>query len=110
MSRILITGGSGFIGTNLIQFLSKIDRYEIMFLDFCGCPIITTTNVGVEKGHFPAVYIPARDVNAIVNAVESIFSSPQLQENFSSSVFDFANKEYSPEQYEKNLIYFFKSC
>lgn len=76
----------------------------------CGCPIITTTNAGVEKGHFPAVYIPTRDVNAIVNAVESIFSSPQLQENLSSSVFDFANKEYSPEQYEKNLIRFFKNC
>ena len=76
----------------------------------CGCPIITTTNAGVEKGHFPAVYIPTRDVNAIVNAVESIFSSPQLQENLSSSVFNFANKEYSPEQYEKNLISFFKDC
>ena len=76
----------------------------------CGCPIITTTNAGVEKGHFLAVYIPARDVNAIVNAVESIFSSPQLQENLSSSVFNFANKEYSPEQYEKNLISFFKDC
>lgn len=92
MSRTLITGGPGFIGTNLIYLLSKSDRYEIMSIDFCGCPIITTTNAGVEKGHFPAVYIPTRNVNAIVNAVEGIFSSPQLQEKVSSSVFDFANK------------------
>jgi len=31
--RILITGGSGFIGTNLIEYLSKDNRYELMSLD-----------------------------------------------------------------------------
>ena len=33
MSRVLITGGSGFIGTNLIEYLSKDNRYELMSLD-----------------------------------------------------------------------------
>lgn len=74
----------------------------------CGCPIITTKNAGVEEGRFPALYVPTRDVNAIVDAVESVFSSKQLQENLSFSVFNFANKEYSPDQYEKNLISFFE--
>lgn len=31
--RLLITGGSGFIGTNLIEQLSKNSQYEIMSLD-----------------------------------------------------------------------------
>ena len=31
--KVLITGGSGFIGTNLIEFLSENDGYKIMSLD-----------------------------------------------------------------------------
>lgn len=31
--KILITGGSGFIGTNLISFLTKQDNYEIINID-----------------------------------------------------------------------------
>lgn len=76
----------------------------------CGCPIVTTHNAGVEEGRFPALYIPTRNVDSIVEAVEQIFNSKDLQESLSKSVFEFANKEYSPERYEKNLISFFKNC
>lgn len=73
----------------------------------CGCPIITTHNAGVEEGKFPAMYIPIRDVDAIVKAVEQVFSSKDLQNELSKSVFEFANKEYSQKQYETNLVRFF---
>ena len=33
MSKLLITGGSGFIGTNLIEYLSKDTQYEIQNID-----------------------------------------------------------------------------
>lgn len=33
MTKILVTGGSGFIGTNLIDYLSKDNEYEIQNLD-----------------------------------------------------------------------------
>ncbi|MDO5525458.1 MAG: NAD(P)-dependent oxidoreductase [Prevotella sp.] len=33
MTKILITGGSGFIGTNLINYLSRDKKYEIQNLD-----------------------------------------------------------------------------
>ena len=74
----------------------------------CGCPIITTHNAGVEEGKFPAIYIPTRDEFAIVDAVEQIFNSKELQCQLSKSVFKYANKEYSPIRYEKNLIAFFE--
>lgn len=73
----------------------------------CGCPIITTENAGVEKGVFPALYIPVRDVDAIVTAVEKIFTSPDLQRQLSEDVFQFANKQYSPSTYKENLISLF---
>ena len=31
--RILITGGCGFIGVNLVRYLLKRDDYEIVILD-----------------------------------------------------------------------------
>lgn len=34
-SKILITGGSGFIGTNLIETIQKTGKYEILNVDFC---------------------------------------------------------------------------
>ena len=33
MEKILVTGGSGFIGTNLIGHLSKDAQYEIQNID-----------------------------------------------------------------------------
>jgi nucleoside-diphosphate-sugar epimerase len=33
MEKILITGGSGFIGTNLITYLSKKNKYELLNVD-----------------------------------------------------------------------------
>ena len=33
MNKILITGGSGFIGTNLIEYLLKNGQYRILNID-----------------------------------------------------------------------------
>lgn len=38
-SRILVTGGSGFIGTNLILHLSNSDEYELLNIDLEPSPI-----------------------------------------------------------------------
>ena len=63
MRKILITGGSGFIGTNLIQFLSKSDRYEIMSLDLVKPKIKTQTKYWTQ--------IDLRRHDDVVSAVES---------------------------------------
>lgn len=75
----------------------------------CGCPIITTENAGVEKGKFPAIFIPTRNIDTIVESIEYIFKFPQERDNLSKEVFQFANKEYSPKTYEKRLLNFFAS-
>ena len=75
----------------------------------CGCPIITTENSGVDKSKFPAIYIPTRNIDAIVKAVEEIFESTQKRDKLSKNVFEFANKEYSPSTYEKNLLEFIEA-
>lgn len=63
MRKILITGGSGFIGTNLIQYLSKNGRYEIMSLDLVKPKIETQTKNWTQ--------IDLRRHDDVVSAVES---------------------------------------
>ena len=40
---IIVTGGAGFIGSNLIEFLSKKTKYQIISLD--------NYSSGVKKNH-----------------------------------------------------------
>lgn len=61
--KILITGGSGFIGTNLIDFLSKSDKYEIMSLDLVNPKIETQNRYWTQ--------IDLRRHDDVVSAVES---------------------------------------
>jgi len=74
----------------------------------CGCPIITTENAGTDVEEFPAIYIPSRDVEAIINAVERIFENSDLRDDLSRRVFDYA-KQLSPSAYEKRMYNCFKS-
>ena len=61
--KILITGGSGFIGTNLIEFLSENDRYEIMSLDL--------VKPKIESHQQYWTQIDLRRHDDVVSAVES---------------------------------------
>lgn len=74
----------------------------------CGCPIITTECAGTDTDTFPAIYIPTKDVNAIVESVTEIFENPEKRDTLSQKVFDYA-KNLAPETYEKNLVAALKS-
>lgn len=74
----------------------------------CGCPIITTECAGTNINEFPAIYIPTRDVDAIVQNVVSIFENPSLRNDLSRKTYDYS-VTLKPETYEKRMIAFFQS-
>ena len=45
MKKLLVTGGSGFIGTNLIEQLIRYNEYEILNIDFHEPKIESRTNI-----------------------------------------------------------------
>lgn len=63
MSKILITGGSGFIGTNLIGHLSKYTQYEIQNID------IVKPKISAQDKYW--VQVDLRNHDAVVAAVEA---------------------------------------
>ena len=63
MSKILVTGGSGFIGTNLIEHLSKDSQYEIQNID------IVKPKISVQDKYW--VQVDLRNHDAVVAAVEA---------------------------------------
>lgn len=63
MSKILVTGGSGFIGTNLIEHLSKDTQYEIQNID------IVKPKISVQDKYW--VQVDLRNHDAVVAAVEA---------------------------------------
>lgn len=73
----------------------------------CGCPIITTESSGADPDEFPAIYIPMRDVDAIVGAVSKIFDNSQYRDDLSLKTYEYA-KKLSPESYSNSLIQYFK--
>jgi len=73
----------------------------------CGCPIITTESSGADPAEFPAIYIPIRDVDAIVDAVTKIFEDSNFRDDLSRKTFEYA-KSLAPESYSKSLIKYFK--
>lgn len=74
----------------------------------CGCPIITTDNAGTDTETFPAIYIPEKNVDAIVDSVAKIFEDFELRDSLSKSVFEYS-KNFTPEEYEKKLVGYLKS-
>ncbi|MCF2447050.1 glycosyltransferase family 4 protein [Dyadobacter sp. CY345] len=74
----------------------------------CGCPIITTENSGMDLENFPAIYIPVKDVLAIVDSVTSLFEDSEVRDRLSKSAFLYS-QSLSQEKYELKLIDFFKS-
>ena len=63
MSKILVTGGSGFIGTNLIEYLSKDTQYEIQNID------IVKPKISAQDKYW--VQVDLRKHDDVVSAVES---------------------------------------
>lgn len=59
MKKILITGGSGFIGANLIMRLSKMDQYEITVFD------ISPPHIGQLPPHIRFIQGDLRDANLV---------------------------------------------
>lgn len=62
MKKILITGGSGFIGTNLIEKLRKENKYELVSLDIAA-PQIDTHNEILEK-------VDLRNIDEVMRSVK----------------------------------------
>ena len=63
MSKLLITGGSGFIGTNLIEHLSKDTQYEIQNID------IVKPKISAQDKYW--VQVDLRNHDAVVATVEA---------------------------------------
>lgn len=74
----------------------------------CGCPIITTECAGTDTDTFPALYIPTRNVDAIVNCVSKIFENKELQYDLSRKTYEYA-KNLTPEIYENRIIEYFQN-
>lgn len=69
----------------------------------CGCPIITTDNAGTDIEEFPAIFIPEKNVDAIVDSVIKVFEDSELRDTLSKRVFEYS-KNFTPEEYEKKLV------
>ena len=74
----------------------------------CGCPIITTDNAGTDTEEFPAIYIPEKNVDAIVDSVVKIFEDSDYRDILSKRVFEYS-KTFTPEEYENKLVKYLKS-
>ncbi len=59
MKKILITGGSGFIGTNIIEHILKLKQYEVMNIDIAA-PKIAAHNVMWKE-------LDIRNLNALLD-------------------------------------------
>lgn len=73
----------------------------------CGCPIITTECAGTDVEEFPAIYIPTKDVEAIVEAVIRIFENRELRNDLSKRVYEYS-ANLSPDTYKTKLIEYLK--
>lgn len=74
----------------------------------CGCPIITTDRSGADVNDFPALFVPVRDVEAIVDKIEYIFENQDKRDELSRNVFAYSQK-YAPDRYRNDLIQLFKT-
>ena len=123
LSRDEKTSSSIFDDLHFIGFLSKeqlqaeycsaeVFVFPTLFEGFagavieaasCGCPIITTDNAGTDTEEFPAIYIPEKDVNAIVDSVIKLFEDVELRDSLSKRVYEYS-KNFTPEEYERKLV------
>ncbi|MBO5061266.1 MAG: glycosyltransferase family 4 protein [Prevotella sp.] len=74
----------------------------------CGCPIITTECAGTDMGEFPAIYIPQKNTDSIVQSVRYLFEDSQRRDKMSMEVYGYSTK-LKPEIYEKRLVEYFKN-
>lgn len=69
----------------------------------CGCPIITTECAGANMDEFPAIYIPTKDVCAIVQSVKFLFENQAERTRLSNDVYLYS-QTLTPQKYEERLI------
>ena len=69
----------------------------------CGCPIITTESSGADPDVFPALFIPRKNVDAIVNSVMRIFEDSSFRDQMSLKTYEYA-KSLSPQSYSNSII------
>lgn len=74
----------------------------------CGCPIITTECAGTDINEFPALYIPTKNVEAIVDSVIEIFENSKFRDRLSQKVYEYATN-LKPEKYQVRLLSYLKS-
>lgn len=74
----------------------------------CGCPIIMTECAGADVNEFPALYIPIKNVDAIVESVIKVFENSKFRDELSREVYDYAIN-LKPEKYQERLLYYLKS-
>ena len=73
-----------------------------------GCPIITTERAGTDMDVFPAIYIPAKNVEEIVMAVTKIFEDQSFRDTLSQQTYEYS-KNLNPKIYAEELKNFFNS-
>ncbi len=73
----------------------------------CGCPIITTECAGTNVDEFPAIYIPPKNYDCIVQNVIYLFENPQKRDILSKKVYEYS-QVLTPEFYEKKLVEYLK--
>ena len=80
-NKILITGGAGFVGTNLIKFLIKKTKYKIISLD--------NYSSGLKKNHIKNSRV--KYINGKTSEISKIIKNPKdvktynLNNNFNNN-------------------------
>ena len=71
-SRFLITGGAGFIGSNIVEYLLKYNAKKVRVLDNLSNGYINNIEKYFGNSNFEFIEGDIRDFNTCVNALDSI--------------------------------------
>lgn len=119
MKTILILGGFGFIGSNIIQYINQklIDEYQCVIIDKIGTPIVDTKCVAhsyigdFSDTSFLNTVFSNHKIDVVIHAISTILPSSQVSyEQAIQSDFDSTIQLLSVmKQYNVNYIIFMSS-